>query len=66
MGYLLPEYVRFPGYLSTSQDLKFADMPSGLAALSKVPIAGGLQIFAFMGFLETALFRQAADRPAGD
>ena len=28
---------KFPGYLSPSAGLKFADVPNGLAALSKVP-----------------------------
>jgi len=37
--------VRVPGYLSTSQDLKFSDVPAGLfASLEAVPTAGWLQI----------------------
>merc|ERR1712063_169264 len=37
--------VRVPGYLSISQDLKFADVPAGLfASLEAVPTAGWLQI----------------------
>merc|ERR1719444_323950 len=40
MGYITPEYFRFPGALSTSAGLKFADMPSGLEALAKMPLAG--------------------------
>ena len=35
MGYIVPEYYKFPGYLSPSLGLKFADVPNGLAALSK-------------------------------
>ena len=31
----MPEYFRFPGYLSPSAGLKFADVPNGLAAMSK-------------------------------
>jgi len=53
IGYIVPEYVRFPGYLSPSEDLKFADVPSGLAALSKVPVLGWAQIFLFAGAIET-------------
>ena len=34
-GYIVPEYYKFPGYLSPSLGLKFADVPNGLAALSK-------------------------------
>jgi len=52
IGYIVPEYVRLPGELSPSQGLKFADVPNGLAALSKVPAAGWVQILAFVGFIE--------------
>merc|ERR1719414_1929020 len=52
MGYITPYYKTFPGFLSPSQSLKFSDVPNGLAALSKVPAAGWLQIFAFIGFME--------------
>merc|ERR1712176_1089614 len=33
MGYIAPEYFKWPGYLSPSAGLKFADVPNGLAAL---------------------------------
>ena len=36
MGYITPEYFRFPGLLSMSSNLKVADLPSGVAALSKM------------------------------
>ena len=36
MGYITPEYFKFPGFLSPSLGLKFADVPNGLAALSKL------------------------------
>ena len=35
MGYIVPEYYKFPGFLSPSLGLKFSDVPNGLAALSK-------------------------------
>ena len=35
IGYIVPEYYKFPGYLSPSLGLKFADVPNGLAALSQ-------------------------------
>merc|ERR1712157_145511 len=45
MGYMTPELTgKFPGYLSPSMGLKFADIPNGLAALSKVPALGWAQI----------------------
>merc|ERR1719461_386895 len=52
MGYMVPEYYKFPGYLSPSSGLKFADVPNGLKALEKVPTEGWLQIIALGGFYE--------------
>jgi len=52
IGYIVPEYYRFPGYLSPSENLKFEDVPNGLAALSKVPVAGWAQYFIFCGLCE--------------
>merc|ERR1712039_269004 len=61
IGYIVPEYVKLPGELSPSQGLKFADVPNGLGALSKVPPAGIAQIFAFAGFLELSY-----NKPCGE
>eukprot|EP00418_Pyrodinium_bahamense_P075391 CAMPEP_0179068266 /NCGR_PEP_ID=MMETSP0796-20121207/29915_1 /TAXON_ID=73915 /ORGANISM="Pyrodinium bahamense, Strain pbaha01" /LENGTH=50 /DNA_ID=CAMNT_0020765319 /DNA_START=12 /DNA_END=161 /DNA_ORIENTATION=+ len=45
MGYITPElFGKFPGYCSPSIGLKFADIPNGLAAVSKVPAAGIAQV----------------------
>merc|ERR1712060_91821 len=66
MGYMVPEYFRFPGFLSTSMGLKFSDVPNGLAALSKMPLGGGLQWFFFMGALEKGLLQQDRSRAPGD
>merc|ERR1719499_1370751 len=53
MGYITPEITgKLPGYLSPSSGLKFADVPNGLAAVSKVPGAGWCQIFLFCGYQE--------------
>lgn len=53
MGYITPELTgKLPGYLSPSNNLKFTDVPNGLAAISKVPAAGWLQILAYMGYVE--------------
>merc|ERR1712054_202042 len=55
MGYITPEITgKFPGYLSPSTGLKFDDIPNGLAAISKVPGAGWIQIIAYAGFCETS------------
>ena len=35
MGYIVPEYFKFPGELSPKLGLKFSDIPNGLAALTK-------------------------------
>ena len=43
-----------PGYLSPSAGLKFADVPNGLAAISKVPAAGWGQILAYAAFCEVS------------
>merc|ERR1711963_926199 len=61
IGYIVPEYVKLPGELSPSQGLKFADVPNGLGARSKVPPAGIAQIFAFAGFLELSY-----NKPCGE
>merc|ERR1712050_338113 len=53
MGYITPEITgKLPGYLSPSTGLKFEDIPNGLAAISKVPAAGWLQIVAYFGYCE--------------
>ena len=66
--------VRFPGYLSIKQDLKFADMPAGcFASLEATPTLGWLQIMAVTcaaetGFASTpaGVTKQLDDRAAGD
>merc|ERR1719218_290197 len=60
-----------PGYLSTSQDLKFADVPTGcFASLEAVPTAGWLQIMLLTCMQETgqgfASNAQTDDAEAGD
>merc|ERR1712203_842506 len=53
MGYITPELTgKFPGYLSNTAGLKFADVPNGLAAIAKVPALGWAQIVAYCGFCE--------------
>ena len=66
MGYITPEITgKFPGYLSPSAGLKFADVPNGLAAISKVPAAGWAQILAYMAYCEVSQ-DQDEGTPAGD
>jgi hypothetical protein len=52
IGYIVPEYFKFPGFISPSQGIQFADVPNGLAALSKVPALGWVQIAFFTGLIE--------------
>merc|ERR1711997_1213995 len=66
LGYITPEYFKFPGYCSPSSDLTFADIPNGLAALSKVPGAGWLQMIAFVGAMEKGFLKQDDTRAPGD
>ena len=40
---------KFPVYSSLSMDLKFADIPNGLAAVSEVPALGWVQMVAYAG-----------------
>merc|ERR1719284_288972 len=56
IGYIVPEYAKWPGYLSPSQGLRFEDVPNGLAALSKVPSSGWLQIVLFAGSRELTTY----------
>merc|ERR1711920_688693 len=64
MGYIAPEYFKWPGYLPPSAGIKFTDVPNGLAALSKVPTAGWLQIVLFAGYFEFPTYN--SDRAPGD
>jgi len=66
IGYIVPEYFRWPGYLSPSQGLKFTDVPHGLAAVSKVPLEGWLQVGLFLGHMEGFFMRQDPKRAPGD
>jgi len=58
---------RFPGYISTSLDLKFSDIPGTMiGSWSTVPESGWLQIILFIVLLETQWFRQDPNKAAGD
>merc|ERR1712203_1241469 len=56
MGYITPEIAgKWPGYLSYTANVKFADIPNGLAAISKVPFLGWFQILLWGGFCESGV-----------
>jgi len=55
MGYITPELVgKFPGYLSPYYGVKYVDIPNGLAAISKVPLAGWFQIVLYCLYCEAS------------
>merc|ERR1712176_1507565 len=67
MGYMTPEITgKFPGYLSPSTGLKFADVPNGLAAISKVPGVGWAQIFLYCAYCELSQDQTAGAGADGD
>jgi hypothetical protein len=53
-----------PGYLAPSAGLKFADIPNGLAAISKVPAAGWAQMVAYGAFCELSQDQSAGTAAA--
>eukprot|EP00437_Effrenium_voratum_P003344 CAMPEP_0181422388 /NCGR_PEP_ID=MMETSP1110-20121109/13589_1 /TAXON_ID=174948 /ORGANISM="Symbiodinium sp., Strain CCMP421" /LENGTH=768 /DNA_ID=CAMNT_0023545485 /DNA_START=74 /DNA_END=2377 /DNA_ORIENTATION=- len=66
LGYIVPEYYRWPGDLSPSLGLKFSDVPAGFAAFSKVPLSGWAQMVAFAGSVELFQYNDDPKRPPGD
>ena len=59
--------IRFPGYISKTLDLKFADIPGGaLDSWAAVPDLGWLQIVSFIVFLELAYGAQDPKKAPGD
>ena len=47
-GYIVPEYFKWPGYLSPSMGIKFADVPNGLAAITKATELLSMQTRCYM------------------
>merc|ERR1719217_1491208 len=59
--------LKFPGYLTYSNDLSFADVPGSLdGAYTGIPLAGWAQIVALVAALDIAVFRQLPENDAGD
>jgi hypothetical protein len=64
IGYIVPEYYKWPGYISPSSGIKFADIPNGLAAFSKVPALGWGQMVGLALQLELfGAYQQPNDEP---
>merc|ERR1712172_483350 len=67
MGYITPELTgKLPGELSPSAGLKFADIPNGLGALSKVPGFGWMQMLLFVVTIEKSFLQPDPARAPGD
>jgi len=59
--------IRFPGYLSVAEGIKFSDIPGGpLASWAAVPASAWLQIVIFISICETYLLKQDPNKDAGD
>ena len=52
IGYWVPQNWKIAGYLSPGQDIKFDDVPNGIAAIGKVPTAGWAQVLLVGGIIE--------------
>eukprot|EP00449_Zooxanthella_nutricula_P045770 CAMPEP_0198605718 /NCGR_PEP_ID=MMETSP1462-20131121/154534_1 /TAXON_ID=1333877 /ORGANISM="Brandtodinium nutriculum, Strain RCC3387" /LENGTH=531 /DNA_ID=CAMNT_0044337521 /DNA_START=125 /DNA_END=1716 /DNA_ORIENTATION=- len=67
IGYIQPFYGKLGGFLSPSAGLKFADMPLGFAAASKVPSGGWIQILLLAALCEFGLgIEEWKERAGGD
>ena len=67
VGYLVTAAgIRLPGYISTSENLKFEDISYGWEGSTSVPVAGVFQILTFVGLLEISGWKQNKDSFPGD
>ena len=56
-GYIVQEMLRFPGFLSPSAGVKFAEIPNGIKGFAAIPDAGKLQIFLGIALMEIVTWR---------
>ncbi|GMI35074.1 hypothetical protein TrCOL_g13414 [Triparma columacea] len=69
IGNLAPQLgLTFPGYLSTSENVKFSDVSSegSFAALTKIPAFGVFQILMFAAIMELWTWKQEKGMAPGD
>merc|ERR1711988_674490 len=66
IGYIVPEYYKFPGFLSPSMGMKFTDVPNGLGALSKISPLGIFQIVIFAGLIELNVYNELINGEPGN
>ena len=59
--------IRWPGYLSFAEDIKFSDMPGGtLASWAALPNLAWAQIVLIVALLDNSVFAQKPEKAAGD
>lgn len=59
--------IRWPGYLSTAESIKFSDIPGGaIASWAALPVSAWIQIVIFISFLEVYGFKQDPNKAPGD
>lgn len=66
LGHIVQQNVRLPGMLSIKDNIAFADVPNGLAAFSKIPPLGTLQIILAIGVHELFVVKQVEGSFPGD
>ncbi|CAK0840329.1 unnamed protein product [Prorocentrum cordatum] len=66
IGYIVPEYFRWPGFISPSEKLAFADIPNGFGAIYAIPLVGWTQIIALAGILEVNFLSSEPKEYPGD
>eukprot|EP00519_Triparma_laevis_P013689 CAMPEP_0182490230 /NCGR_PEP_ID=MMETSP1321-20130603/169_1 /TAXON_ID=91990 /ORGANISM="Bolidomonas sp., Strain RCC1657" /LENGTH=178 /DNA_ID=CAMNT_0024692381 /DNA_START=143 /DNA_END=679 /DNA_ORIENTATION=- len=65
LGVITQELYRFEGFLSPSANLKFSDLPNGLAGLKAMPLEGFVQMAVLVGVHEVVV-KQREGRQPGD
>jgi len=59
--------IRFPGYLSTAENIKFSDIPGGaIASWAALPNAAWFQIVLFISLCEINFLKQDPNKAPGD
>ena len=53
-GYIVQEFLRWPGYLSPTAGVKFSELPNGIAAWHQIPMGGIAQFMLFMALMEAS------------
>jgi len=66
-GILTEAGIRWPGYLSIAEDIKFSDMPGGtIASWAALPNLAWLQIVLIVALFDNSVFAQKPEKAPGD